>query len=84
MKIDSFFLTYEDALELVSNYLNEIKNIKKFCIENSFDYYNVLKIKSLKQEPKFPQLVKKLLFKMGYDVDIETCYIIKKKDLLSR
>lgn len=84
MKMDSFFLTYEDALELVSNYLAQVKNIKKYCRENDFEYYNVLKIKSMQKTPKFPQLVRKLLLEMGYEADIETCYIIKKEDLLSR
>ncbi len=84
MKMDSFFLTYEDALELASNYLLQIKNIKKYCRENELEYYNVLKIRSLQKIPKFPQLVKKILLKMGYEAEIETCYIIRKEDLLSR
>lgn len=79
-----FFLTYDDAVDIVSDHLSSLENIKEFCKAHKLCYINVLGIRAKRNKTRYPKLVQKILVLMGNTVEIETCFIIKKENILKK
>lgn len=75
-----WFETYEEAEEMVAEYLNSIKNVKLFCNQHNLCYLNVLEIRRRKAKTAYPKIVKKVLELMGYEVEQKLCFELKKPD----
>lgn len=75
--MSDWFTTYEDAEQMVADYLNELGNIKKFCKENKICYPNALEISRRMPTVKYPGIVQKVLEIMGYTVERKICFTLK-------
>ena len=72
-------LSYDDALNMASEYLNTVDNIRKFCQQHNLNYANTLRIKNNQSKTKFPNIISNILIIFGNEVTIKKiCFDIKK------
>jgi hypothetical protein len=64
---------YQDVLEILSEHLNDVPNIKEFCLKHDLQYNTIILIKK-GYTKQYPRMVIKLLRIFGYDVQEITAF----------
>ncbi len=58
---------YQDVLEILSEHLESVPNIREFCQEHDLEYNTIILIRK-GYKKQYPRVVIKLLKIFGYDV----------------
>lgn len=77
--MNNHLFSYDQAVDIVIEYLNSIENIKEFCDTNNLGYKNVIYFKNNPYKKEFPNLICKILVIFGNDVSVKKYFEITQK-----